>query len=409
MGSTFTNLQIYCGYEFDRNQVIDQVNKVLYDSGFKVVSEDHNADRTIVIKFSKQCPWVTMCGSFLESSSLDDLKSTVKDLSKALNKSVVGVSVFDSDVLAMYLNDVNLGLKDLVVCSDDDDLADEIGYNPNTTKGKLKTWVPFLKSDVDKKRLKGLFSGEYTFAEDRMADISEMLSMDKESVCSVNSDFIDNSSDNEDFYLMNLVYREGYKPPFEIVTNGLPAFSLYKIIGVHDTEIGSIQYYNTGGIGKGLRFVVSGECLKNYKFSSCEISTIRHNVYNPNALLPGDKYEGHKSVFKKAIDNNGNIYYVAEFEDFIIPEGIKINVEYEDKAPWKKIYDYIEARIICFHFKFIPYADAKDKKRSEDEIYISLIPYDNPISGKFTFKQKIANNELDKFLNALNKSLFKDN
>ena len=86
MGSTFTNLQIYCGYEFDRNHVLDQVNKYLYDCGFEVASEDQNADRTIVIKFSKQCPWVTMCDSFLESSSLDDLKSTVKDLSKALNK-----------------------------------------------------------------------------------------------------------------------------------------------------------------------------------------------------------------------------------------------------------------------------------------------------------------------------------
>ena len=180
MGSTFTNLQIYCGYEFDTNQVLDQVNKYLYDCGFEVASEDQNADRTIVIKFSKQCPWVTMCDSFLESSSLDDLKSTVKDLSKALNKSIIGVSVFDSDVLAMYLNDVNLGSKDLVVCSDDDNLAEEIGYNPNTTKGKLKAWVPFLKFDKDKKKLKELFRGEYTFAEDRLADISETLSMDKE-------------------------------------------------------------------------------------------------------------------------------------------------------------------------------------------------------------------------------------
>ena len=34
MGSTFTNLQIYCGYEFDKNQVLDQVNKYLYDCGY---------------------------------------------------------------------------------------------------------------------------------------------------------------------------------------------------------------------------------------------------------------------------------------------------------------------------------------------------------------------------------------
>ena len=194
-----------------------------------------------------------MYDSFLDSPSIDDLKSTVKKLSKNLNKSVVGISVFDSDVLAMYLNDINSDSKDLVVCSDDDDLAEEIGYNPNTTKGKLKTWIPFLESDVDKKRLKELFRGKYTFAEDRLADISEMLSMDKESVCSFNSEFIDNSSDNEDFYLMNLVYREGYKPPFEIVTKGLPVFSLYQIIGIHDAEIESIQYYNTGGIGKGVK------------------------------------------------------------------------------------------------------------------------------------------------------------
>ena len=409
MGSTFTNLQIYCGYEFDRNQVVDQVNKYLYDCGFEVASESQDFDRTITIKFSKQCPWATMYDSFLDSPSIDDLKSTVKKLSKNLNKSVVGISVFDSDVLAMYLNDINSDSKDLVVCSDDDDLAEEIGYNPNTTKGKLKTWIPFLESDVDKKRLKELFRGKYTFAEDRLADISEMLSMDKESVCSFNSEFIDNSSDNEDFYLMNLVYREGYKPPFEIVTKGLPVFSLYQIIGIHDAEIESIQYYNTGGIGKGVKVVIEGECLKNYTFSSCKISTIRHNVYNPNALLPGDKYEEHKSDFKRVTDNNDSICYVAEFKDFIIPEGIKINAKYGEKAPWKKIYDYIDERIIYLYLKFVPNQVSKGQEGLEDEIYISLIPYDNPLYGKFAFKQKIANNELYKLLNALNKNIFKNN
>ena len=255
MGSTFTNLQVYCGYEFDRNQVVDQVNKYLYDSGFEVASEGQNFDRTITIKFSKQCPWTTMYDSFLDSPSIDDLKSTVKKLSKNLNKSVVGISVFDSDVLAMYLNDVNSDSKDLVVCSDDDGLADELGYNPNTTKGKLKNWIPFLKSDEDKKKLKELFKGEYTFAEDRLADISEMLSMDKESVCSVNSDFTDNSSDNEDFYLMRLVYREGYKPPFEIVTKGLPSFTQYISSPIYINENNLVQYYNRGGVGKGVRVI----------------------------------------------------------------------------------------------------------------------------------------------------------
>ena len=387
MGSTFTNLQVYCGYEFDRNQVVDQVNKYLYDSGFEVASEGQNFDRTITIKFSKQCPWTTMYDSFLDSPSIDDLKSTVKKLSKNLNKSVVGISVFDSDVLAMYLNDINSDSKDLVVCSDDDDLAEEIGYNPNTTKGKLKTWIPFLESDVDKKRLKELFRGKYTFAEDRLADISEMLSMDKESVCSVNSDFIDNSSDNEDFYLMRLVYRKGYKPPFEIVTKGLPVFSLYQIIGIHDAEIESIQYYNTGGIGKGVKVVIEGECLKNYTFSSCKISTIRHNVYNSNALLPGDEYEECKSDFKRVTDNNGSICYVAEFKEFLIPEGIKINAKYGENAPWKKIYDYINARSIFIYFNIKCNIDHDVR----DDIYITLIPYDNPINGKCTLKQKITN------------------
>ena len=393
MGSTFTNLQIYCGYEFDRNQVVDQVNKYLYDCGFEVASEGQNFDRTLTIKFSKQCPWTTMYDSFLDSPSIDDLKSTVKKLSKNLNKSVVGISVFDSDVLAMYLNDVNSDSKDLVVCSDDDGLAEEIGYNPNTTKGKLKNWIPFLKSDEDKKKLKELFKGKYTFAEDRLVDISEMLSMDKESVCSVNSDFADNSSDNEDFYLMNLVYREGYKPPFEIVTKGLPVFSLYQISYTDNNDIDSIEYYNTGGIGKGVKVVIEGECLKNYTFSSCKISTVRHYVYNPNALLPGDKYEECKSDFKSIIDNNDNIYYVAEFKDFIIPEGIKINAKYGEKAPWKKIHDFIIDRKIYLLFEISP------KKIIEGEIYISLIPYDNPINGKITFKRKITNSEFDRFSN----------
>ena len=59
MGATFTNLQIYCGYDVDRNQIVDQVNKYLYDSGFEKASDNQNSDRTIVIKFSKQSPWVT--------------------------------------------------------------------------------------------------------------------------------------------------------------------------------------------------------------------------------------------------------------------------------------------------------------------------------------------------------------
>ncbi len=387
VGSTFTNLQIYCGYEFDRNHVLDQVNKYLYDCGFEVASEGQNFDRTLTIKFLKQCPWTTMYDSFLDSPSIDDLKSTVKKLSKNLNKSVVGISVFDSDVLAMYLNDVNSDSKDLVVCSDDDGLADELGYNPNTTKGKLKNWIPFLKSDEDKKKLKELFKGEYTFAEDRLADISEMLSMDKESVCSVNSDFIDNSSDNEDFYLMRLVYREGYKPPFEIVTKGLPSFTQYISSPIYINENNLVQYYNRGGVGKGVRVILEGEILKNYNLVFSESKVFKQKDYYHNTGSIWDNIEECNSLFNKTVDSNGNIHYVAEFKEFLIPEGIKINAKYGENAPWKKIYDYINARSIFIYFNIKCNIDHDVR----DDIYITLIPYDNPINGKCTLKQKITN------------------
>lgn len=389
MGNFFTNLKIYCGYEFDRNQVVDQVNKVLYDNGFEVASEDQEADRTIIIKFSKQCPWVTIYDSFLESSSLDDLKSTVKDLSKALNKSVVGVSVFDSDVLAMYLNDVNLGSKDLVVCSDDDGFAEEIGYNPNTTKGKLTAWVPFLKFDKDKKKLKELFREKYTFAEDRLSNIAKILSMDNISLCSEEIDFTVCNDKDEDLQIISLVYREGYKPPFEIITKGRPVFSYcgkgYSADGIH-----SIKWSNTGGIGKGIRIIIEGDILKKYPFRFPGARIFKYKFYGPqNDLLDSKEY--HKIVFKQCVDDRNNVYYKADLEDFLIPEGIKVNAKWGEKVPWKKIYDSIWDREICLFSKI----EFSTDEIVEDELDITLIPYDNPVNGKCTVKKKIINGKLE--------------
>ena len=42
--------------------------------------------------------------------------------------------------------------------------------------------------------------------------------MNKESVCSEEIDFTVYSDKDEDLQIISLVYREGYKTPFEIIT-----------------------------------------------------------------------------------------------------------------------------------------------------------------------------------------------
>ena len=62
------------------------------------------------------------------------------------------------------------------------------------------------------------------------------------------------------------------------------------------------------------------------------------------------------------------------------------------EGTWKKIYDSIWNREIWFFL-----IEFSTDESVEDELDITLIPYDNPVNGKCTVKKKIINEKLEEW------------
>ena len=391
MGATFTNIQIHYGYEYDKTQIINQLNKYLYDSGFEPVSNGKDTVRTITVKFCEESPWITMYDDFLQDIALNDLKNTVKNISKHLEKSVIGISVFDSDVLMMYLKDITTDKTDLMVCADDDDYAEELGYNPKTSKGTLKRWMSFVNPGVDKNTFNQITRDKYVFAEDRLHDLSELIPFDKDAVLVGDIQYCEDPHPN-DVYTIELAYREGYMPPYQIVKKGLPVFDYYGSSTGYINEIVVANFHNVGGVGKGVTFILEGEILKKHNLVFSE-PKVRKQIFDKN--LPfGVGWDIHESEFDKKTEEHGNVCYIASFEDFVTHEGVKVNVTKENifsdmwkgiNIPWQKIDRSIFEKklVVCFCVN----SDAE--LHIDDDVYVTLIPHDNPINGKCTKKVKI--------------------
>lgn len=126
--------------------------------------------------------------------------------------------VYDSDALAMSLYSVPLKKDNLVVIDDENEYAEELEYNPKTSKGNASIWCAAAGLE-NPEILKSLWAGKYAFAEDKLREIGNLLGFGETACCSPEQ------PEGRDGYLykeLAFYSLQEKLPPYSIITEGPP-------------------------------------------------------------------------------------------------------------------------------------------------------------------------------------------
>ena len=349
MGTTLTNYHLdVSGYS--KEQIQERMIMLYRSEGFELQQYETDADMVLYMLFNQSQKWMAICEKDVPSVPIKDLKRRTRTFAECFKTCAIGGMVYDSDVLIMYLHSYTSNNKDFVVLDLENGYQEELGYNRKTSKGKQNIWSTTL--GCDEKSLKALWDSEYTFAEERLSDIGKMIGF-----ADTAGFFVFDEEDQECWpkghELIALPFRSLLKscPPFEIIKEGVavirPHFgNVYTIWN----EQQCFSFQNVGGPHTGACFILESESFSNHDFDFSEATIERRKTFNGSisASYPDD-YIIHNATFEKVAAPDKTICFMrASFQDFPIPEGIKVN--YQTQSTWRKIDDTQFERTIIVRF-----------------------------------------------------------
>lgn len=198
MGTTIGSLHILVKTDVSHDSVAEAVKEIIERQGYHEVDEIDEAQKAGFIASKKDCPWVSVYGIELSGNypftSYDDLERTGAALSASLNKPVVNIEVFDSDVI---------NLKIFLAGNRVDTFSNWSNYDSSPPKksGQAEKWEMVFPEGVISARLKNTWKSkrtDYPFeAEGILARVADLLRMDRELVHMDGRDFSDIEEDTD--------------------------------------------------------------------------------------------------------------------------------------------------------------------------------------------------------------------
>lgn len=254
--------------------------------------------------------------------------------------------VYDSDALAMSLYSVPLKKDNLVVIDDENEYAEELEYNPKTSKGNASIWCAAAGLE-NPEVFKSLWAGKYAFAEDKLREIGNLLGFGETACCSPEQ------PEGRDGYLykeLAFYSLQEKLPPYSIITEGPPVIDIRSgCSNMVWNERECISFHNTGGPYTGAYFYLQSDLFATEEFEFSEVTLERWKEFKqPSEYSFGRDQIIHSALFEKKQLPDGRWIMLARFPDFPIPEGIRVN--YETAKTWRRISDEIHARTMIVRF-----------------------------------------------------------
>jgi hypothetical protein len=187
MGGFLTNVQVRAGNlppAQVRRTVIEALTDWVTANGFDQDASRKHSDRDILVTSADNAGWISVYDELTELQYDALLTQACIVLSERTNDSVVGVLVHDSDVLVLTLAHQGRFIDQYV--SDpgylDPQQGEEEGSRGPRYLGDPSLWSGLLSPGLTPQDLATVWSVEQTFAEDRLREVAEVLSIPSKQV-----------------------------------------------------------------------------------------------------------------------------------------------------------------------------------------------------------------------------------
>ncbi|MBQ6552207.1 MAG: hypothetical protein IJL83_01105 [Clostridia bacterium] len=337
MGLFFSNFHVRKTEGFDADGFQSLLLKLMKKQGFKRKKESAEADLSVSI-YDAGGKWLSVCSDGIDFYMDESVKNICEPLSEELAADVLTVSCFDSDCLIM--NRINR--------SEGVDAFAKIGSCPGLKRRSAPSRWKGLVDDVS--QWKAVLSGEYTFAEDALAEVEPLLGLEtgQGRFC---SELLEKGAEG-----VRTLY---YALPEAVTKADLPyfVFSCFfpKLLPCEIGKRHIVTAANYGSKSKGIAIVFSGNYVERDEIRFRDVQFIcdfQHSHQRVIRLEP-----------EKRQDRNGRWVYYAEIPDFslqkAIPLPISVNSEFFEEQ---------------FGVSFTP----EGNKRKVLDITVHFIPLKNP-------------------------------
>ena len=165
MGSWFSNFHIRKKEIVTDKAVADCICRVMAERQYRPAESAEDADATVVIRSSADCPWISLCSDALAHDDPDSCTAVAVPISSELHTDVLGIACFDSDYL--YLNLVN----------PEESLDAWIGIGGDVGIQRRTVLTPWKKKVSDYPAFSASAKAQYVLTEDFLATAAPCLEL----------------------------------------------------------------------------------------------------------------------------------------------------------------------------------------------------------------------------------------
>ncbi len=192
MGRFFANLQIRKNVNQSQSDFLKTFTAVMKKLGY-VKTEADEAELSYVAAFSSSKQWITLCAEDYVSNA-EKVNTDAQKIAANLKTFCISNTVIDSDVAVL---DMYVGQEE---CAD----RVVIGYGEayglesrEEAKGNRELWEPLMVDDNLWDKFSETQSSDFTFAEDGLVEISELLGISPDLITADYGDLSSVSEDNK--------------------------------------------------------------------------------------------------------------------------------------------------------------------------------------------------------------------
>lgn len=367
MGQTFGSIQIYNYQRLTSKQMANALAKYLLKQDMMPANEE-DAQHSFKLAFSENGNWISLYTRDWEGMTIDVIKPFAKELAKALKTCAIGISVFDSDNLFLYLYDAPAKRDDLVAMGSRDDIEEMFGQDYESTRGHVEYWMPHLVSSSTES-LSALWREEFVFVEEVLPKMAELFGSEGKNFAAEYRYWEEVEPDNPN--IVTLHFKTS-APVF--VKDGLTKLVIQTSPVMVSGQSNVVTLYNIGGVSEGLTIAFQGNSIEAGEVEISNVSVEKRR--NPKNKT-GDWLEFMEIVdieLQKRKSPDEKLVLRGDLDGFVFPKGI--NPEHPSMRGVKGM-DTISAYSIILRFTATICSDA-----SKAQFGVAIVPQQNWKDGQ---------------------------
>ena len=346
MGSSFSNISIQKNSGVSRTTVAECLYSAASARGFTPCAPD-DADAVFAIFAPEDAAWITVSGDLLEDSEAQ--LEYARHISEALKSDVLRIFCFDSDYLFLNLLNPEKGL----------DAWANSGHASAYGVRRRSQFAHWRDAVSNLEHFRGALQRRRIFAEEVLEEIAEDLSLRSEQCYFCGEEI---GGDTNFLYLSAPAREsEGELPKLELLHRD------YNIC--YSGERMVLSTVNRGGAGRGIEFIISGECIETFHLAleNAEVDT-----------RPRGRVHTEPLTFERTALADGTPVFRAALQHARIPKKVP------DELPELKRMDreFQNSYVLAFVLKADPVLlERANNPKGILDIEIAIRPLQNPEGG----------------------------